>query len=418
MYNTEMDGKTRNLQRKINELLLQFPIVVILGTRQCGKSTIAKMIGPDWKYFDLENYQDYDRIHEDPILFFKENPSNIIIDEAQKSPKLFEILRGVIDKDRQSKGRFILTGSASFELIKNVSESLAGRVATVELSPFKVNEFTELPLSDFFQIFNKTIDTSDIAFLKNIPNRFDHNTLKQFFLKGGYPEPILSKLEDFRANWMQNYFEQYIQRDIRGLFPNLDIVKYRRVLTMLTSVSGTIINKAEIARSVEISEKTVSEYLDIISGTYFWRTLLPFKTAKIKTTQKLPKGHFVDSGLALYLQNISTIDQLDKMATIGRHFESFIAEEIIRGVQATKAVNLQFYHLRTKAGGEIDLIIEGSFGLIPIEIKYGSSTKKNKLKFLQSFVELHNLPFGVLINNSDRIELLSDRIIQIPAGAL
>ena len=413
-----MDGKKRNIQRKINTLLEMFPVVVILGTRQCGKSTIAQMTGAKWKYFDLENYRDYDRIHEDPILFFSENSNHIIIDEAQKSPKLFEILRGVIDKDRQLKGRFILTGSASFELIKNVSESLVGRVAILELCPFKVNEFVDFPLSDFFQIFNKKIEISDINFLKNIPIRFENNILKKYFLKGGYPEPVLSQNENFHANWMQNYFEQYIQRDIRWIFPNLDIIKYRRVLTMLSSISGTIINKAEIARSVEISEKTVSEYIDIISGTYFWRTLQAFKTSKIKSTQKLPKGHFVDSGLALYLQNIFNIDQLSKLHTFGRHFESFIAEEIIRGIQATEAVNLEFYHLRTKSGGEIDLIIKGSFGLIPIEIKYGSSTAKSKLKFLQSFVDLHNLPFGILINNSERIELISEKIIQIPAGAL
>ncbi|MDD4973419.1 MAG: ATP-binding protein [Bacteriovorax sp.] len=413
-----MDGKKRNIQYKINTLLSQFPIVVILGTRQCGKSTIAKIVGPDWKYFDLENYQDYDRIHEDPILFFKENSSNVIIDEAQKSPKLFETLRGIVDKDRQKKGRFILTGSASFELIKNVSESLAGRVATLELSPFKVNEFEESPLSNFFQIFNKKIDLADLTSLKTLPIRFNHNVLKHYFLKGGYPEPVLSRNNEFHANWMQNYFEQYINRDIRSLFPGLDIVKYRRVLAMLSSVSGTIINKAEIARSVEISEKTVSEYIDIIAGTYFWRNLLPFQTTKIKTTQKLPKGHFVDSGLALFLQNIFTMDQLDKMPAIGRYFETFIVEEVIRGVQATKAVNVQFYHLRTKAGGEIDLVLEGSFGLLPIEIKYGSSTSKSKLKFLQSFIDLHNLPFGIVINNSDRIELISENIIQIPAGAL
>jgi predicted AAA+ superfamily ATPase len=413
-----MDGRKRNIQSKINDLLSQFPIVVILGTRQCGKSTIAQIVGKNWKYFDLENYQDFDRIHEDPALFFKENSNQIIIDEAQKSPRLFETLRGVIDKDRQKKGRFILTGSASFELIKNVSESLAGRVATVELSPFTINEFEEISQSGFFQIFNKQIDAQDLTMLKKLPLRFEHNIIKKYFLKGGYPEPVISADDRFHANWMQNYFDQYINRDIRALFPGLDIVKYRRVLAMLSTVSGTIINKAEIARSVEVGEKTVSEYLDIIAGTYFWRSLEPFQTTHIKTIQKLPKGHFVDSGIALYLQNIFTMDQLDNLPTLGRYFESFIAEEIIRGVQATNAVNLQISHLRTKAGGEIDLILQGSFGLLPIEIKYGSSTSKLKLKFLQSFIEAHNLPFGIVINNSDRVELITEKIIQIPIGAL
>lgn len=413
-----MDGKKRNIQQKISELLLQFPIVVILGTRQCGKSTIAQIVGKNWKYYDLENYQDFDRIHEDPALFFKENSNHIIIDEAQKSPRLFETLRGVVDKDRQKKGRFILTGSASFELIKNVSESLAGRVATVELSPFTINEFEEISQSAFFQIFNKQLEVQDLTLLKQLPLRFDHNIIKKYFLKGGYPEPVISGDDRFHANWMQNYFDQYINRDIRSLFPGLDIVKYRRVLAMLSTVSGTIINKAEIARSVEVGEKTVNEYLDIIAGTYFWRSLQPFHTPHIKTIQKLPKGHFVDSGIALYLQNIFTMDQLDNLPTLGRYFESFIAEEIIRGAQATNAVNLQISHLRTKAGGEIDLILQGSFGLLPIEIKYGSSTSKLKLKFMQSFIEAHKLPFGIVINNSDRIEMISEKIIQIPAGAL
>jgi predicted AAA+ superfamily ATPase len=413
-----MDGKKRNVQYKISELLSFFPIVVILGTRQCGKSTISQIVGANWKYYDLENYQDFDRIHEDPILFFKENSQHVIIDEAQKSPKLFATLRGVVDRDRQKKGRFILTGSASFELIKNVSESLAGRVAIIELSPFKVNEFEEVPLSHFFKVFNEAITSSNLEDLKNLQVRFEYNLLKKYFLKGGYPEPVLMKDANFHAQWMQNYFEQYINRDIRFLFPSLDIIKYRRVLSMLSSVSGTIINKADIARSVEVSEKTVSEYIDIVAGTYFWRNLPAYRTTKIKTIQKLPKGYFVDSGLALFLQNIFTPDQLEKSPLLGRFFENFVAEEIVRGVQSTNASKVQLYHLRTKSGGEIDLILEGSFGLLPIEIKYGSHTSKSQVKFLQSFIELHDLPYGIVFNNSDRVEMITEKIIQIPVGAL
>lgn len=123
-----MDGIKRLITPKINELLQNFPILVILGVRQCGKSTLAKALGPHWKYFDLENPTHFNLIENDPVLFFKENHQHIIIDEAQISPKLFKTLRGVVDENRSINGRFILTGSASFELIKNVSESLAGRV--------------------------------------------------------------------------------------------------------------------------------------------------------------------------------------------------------------------------------------------------------------------------------------------------
>ncbi len=395
-----------------------FPVVIIVGARQCGKSTLARMCGKDWKYYDLENYRDYERIDSDPILFFEENTEKVIIDEAQKSPKLFEILRGVVDGERKKKGRFILTGSASFELLKNVSESLAGRAAVVELDPFKINEFENVALSRFFSIFENKISKSNIAYLKKIPVRFKNNLLKKYFLVGGFPEPVLEKKKGFHANWMENYFDQYINRDLRTFYSKLDIIKYRRVVSMLSTLSGTIVNKAEIAKSAEIGERTVKDYMDIISGTFFWRSLEAFRTPKIKTTQKLPKGHFSDSGLELFLQNIQSKEELERCPYLGRYFESFVAEEIIRGIRATKAVNIQIYHLRTKAGGEIDLVVQGSFGLLPIEIKYGSSTTSRQLTFLKSFIELHNLPYGVVINNSDRVEMITDKIIQIPAGAI
>lgn len=413
-----MDCKKRHVFSKINRLLELFPVVVILGARQCGKSTLARQLRPNWQYFDLENHQDFTLINDDSSLFFSNNPNHLIIDEAQKSSSLFETLRGVIDQNRNQKGRFILSGSASFDLIKNVSESLAGRVATVELYPFKCSEFLDMELSPFFNIFNQKISIEDIGSLKKMECRIETKIVTEFFLKGGYPEPLLHKESDFHSLWMQNYSDQYINRDIRSLFPKLDLIKYRRVLQMLSQLNGTIVNKAEVAKSIEANQNSVKDYIDIIAGTYFWRILPAYVTPKIKTTQKLPKGHFVDSGLALYMQNILNKQDLQRSPYLGRFFEAFAAEEVIRGIHMSKAVNVQVSHLRTKAGGEIDLIVEGSFGLLPIEIKYGSSTPKNNLKFLQSFIELHHLPYGILINNSNRVQMVTDKIIQIPIGAL
>lgn len=409
-----MDAKNRNLENKINELLNMFPVVIILGARQCGKSTIAKKIRPKWKYYDLENVNDFELINQDPQLFFKNNHDSIIIDEAQKSSVLFETLRGIVDGHREKKGRFILTGSGSLDLMKNVSETLAGRVGVVELGSFKVNEAFDKPLSHFYKIFTQKISSSSLDLLCDLNASVDHNQLMEGFFRGGYPEPFLSSYE-FQMQWMENYFNQYINRDMRLMFPKLDIIKYKRVVAMLSSLNGTIINKAEIARSTEISERVVKDYMDIISGTFFWRELPSFQSSKIKTTQKLAKGHFVDSGLALFLQNVHSKDELFNFPAVGRFFESFIVEEIIKGVQSLMTVNTQFFHLRTKAGGEIDLVVTGPFGTLPIEIKYGSSTKKKELKFLNSFIDLHELPFGIVINNSDRIEMLTEKIIQIPA---
>jgi len=413
-----MDGVRRNIEEKVNRLAHSFPIVVILGARQCGKSTLSQMLRPDWKYFDLENPNHYQRITDDPMLFFRENPHHLIIDKAQRLPSLFDVLRSVVDTQRNLKNCFILTGSASFDLMKNISESLAGRVGIVELSAFKINEFQQKSLPDFYQLFDQKLTSESVSWLKTLKPCIDIYELKRALLTGGYPEPVLADNVNFHQDWMENYVETYINRDMRTLFPRIDLLKYRRVLAMLSYLSGTIINKSDIARSIETSEKTVRDYLDIISGTYFWRQLGAFTTPKIKTTLKLPKGYFRDSGLTLFLQNIHSLDELDNYPLLGRTFENFIVEEIIKGINVTQAKNVRYCHFRTKAGAEIDFIAEGSFGLLPIEVKYQSNTPKRQLASLQHFIELHHLQLGILINNSTEACMLTDKIIQIPAGCV
>ena len=413
-----MDVLNRNLQTRIEQLSANFPIIVILGVRQCGKSTLAKTVGSDWKYYDLENLNHLARISSDPVLFFKENSDHVIIDEAQTYPGLFATLRGVVDEQRENNGRFILTGSASFELMKNVSESLAGRVAIIELEPMKMNELEGEPLSAFFSLFEKHLSRDDLDELRSLKSSRTIRDLNHYLLKGGYPQPVLRADSDFFLDWMENYFNTYINRDMRSLFPRIDIIKYQRVIKMLSSISGTIVNKSELARSAETSEKSIRDYLQIISGTFFWRELPAFKTSKIKTTTALPKGHFRDSGLLLFLQNILTPEALEFYPKLGNVFESFVVEELIRGVQAVAARNLNYYHFRTKAGGEIDLVLEGSFGLLPVEIKYQSNTTKKQLTSMINFIELHQLPYGLVVNNCESPAMITENIMQIPIACL
>ena len=413
-----MDVFNRNLRTRIEQLSANFPIVVILGVRQCGKSTLAKTVGSNWKYYDLENLNHLERISNDPVLFFKENSEQVIIDEAQMYAPLFTTLRGVVDAQREVNGRFILTGSASFELMKNVSESLAGRVAIIELEPMKMNELVREPLSTFFSLFEKRLSRNDLDELRSLKSSRTIKDIKHYLLKGGYPQPVLRADSDFFLDWMENYFNTYINRDMRSLFPRIDIIKYQRVIKMLSSISGTIVNKSELARSAETSEKSIRDYLQIISGTFFWRELPAFKTSKIKTTTSLPKGHFRDSGLLLFLQNIFSPEALEFYPKLGNVFESFVVEELIRGVQSVAARNLNYYHFRTKAGGEMDLILEGSFGLLPIEIKYQSNTTKKQLTSMINFIELHQLPYGLVVNNCESPAMITDNIMQIPIACL
>ena len=146
-----MTGLNRNVFAKINHLLAMFPVVLITGVRQGGKATLARMCRPDWEYYDLENPEDFERIEPDPVFFFKQKDSQIILDEAQELPAIFKVLRGVIDAQRDVKGRFIITGSSSQDLLKAASESLAGRIAMVELGTLKMNEALGKPMSPFYE---------------------------------------------------------------------------------------------------------------------------------------------------------------------------------------------------------------------------------------------------------------------------
>ena len=413
-----MTDLKRNLETKINDLLVYFPVVIILGVRQCGKTTLAKMLRPDWHYFDLERSRDFDFVTRDFEFFIKEHPHSVIIDEAQRYPALFQELRSVVDRDRKHKNRYLLTGSSSLDLIKNVSESLAGRVGLVELGTFKANETYALGLPDFYNIFTKDLNNTTIDFLKSLEPEISHDQLMQAFLKGGYPEPVLEKDDRFYDIWMENYLQTYIQRDIRTLFPRLDLVKYQRFVSMLSALSGTIINRSQVGKSLDISEKAIRDYLQIAEGSYIWRNTPSYEKSTSKSVVKMPKGNIRDRGLANFIQGITKRKQLLNYPNVGAAFEAFISEEIIKGIQASEIINWNHYYFRTRNGAEIDMILEGPFGTLPIEIKFGSMIKQRQIQTLKSFVYKNDLPLGIVINNSDDVQLVADRIIQLPGTCI
>lgn len=251
-----MTDVKRNIEDKALSLLQHFPVVAILGVRQCGKTTLARHLAPDWKYIDLENPNDYDRVSYDPVFFFSQYDNCVVIDEAQEYPKLFQVLRGVVDEKRHVKGRFILTGSSNPILLNHISESLAGRIAIIELGTLKANEYEEKPLSPFYDLFRHELSVD-----KLISGRhpISITQMHDVWLKGGYPEPALQKEETFYDAWMENYRKTYIERDIAKLFPHLNRIAYRRFLMMLSKLSGTIINKRDMGRAIEVSEGTIRE---------------------------------------------------------------------------------------------------------------------------------------------------------------
>jgi uncharacterized protein len=417
----DITGIKRNLSKKIIRLLELFPVVAILGARQTGKTHLTKMLFPDWKYIDLENNNDFEQITYDPLFFFQQYPNNTIIDEAQLFPPIFKTLRGVIDDNRQQKGRYLITGSSSPELLQNISESLAGRVAIVQLGTLKANEYYQKPLSNFYKIFSETLTseslTKDKFPISGAPP-ITNKQMQHIWLNGGYAEPLLSDEKDFYNLWMENYKKTYIQRDIAQLFPRLDKIKFQRFITMLGKLSGTIINKKNIATVIETSEPTIKEYIDIADGTFIWKKLSSYEENITKSITKMPKGHIRDNGLLHSILKIPNYDSLLNDPMVGQSFESFVIEEILKGLEATLTTNWDAHYYRTRNGAEIDLILRGEFGVLPIEIKHGSTIKMKQLQSLTSFVKEHDLPLGILINQTNEVKWITPNIINIPFGWL
>jgi len=407
--------KNRVIRDKVNALLAMFPIVAIVGSRQCGKSTLVKNIRPNWKYYDLESPDDYQLISSDPVAFFTINHSHLIIDEAQQYPEIFKTLRGIIDADRKKKGRFIITGSSSPTIIKGITESLAGRIATVEMAPFKQCEYYEKDLSACYSIAMGSGGINDLMQLQPVLNLEQSMTA---WVKGGFPEPLIESEFNapFYSQWMENYIADYVNRDIRSLFPRLNIHNFRRFLTLLAQFSGHQLNMSIMSRALEISVPTVKDYLDIIHQTFLWRNLDAYTKNPAKKVQKSKKGFFRDQGILHYLLKITDLDRLLIHPVAGFSFESFVIEEIIRGFQATMATQMDFTYYRTVDKSEVDLVVEGSFGVIPVEIKLASVVKPQSLRSLEIFISNLHAGYGILINRGKRIERLNKKIIQIPVN--
>jgi uncharacterized protein len=410
--------KERLLAEKIAILMKLFPAVAVIGPRQCGKSTLVRAACPDWNYYDLERPDDYQLITSDPLGFFARRREKTIIDEAQQFPELFTVLRGVIDRDRKAYGRFLLTGSSSPDIVRGLSETLAGRIATVELWPFKMVEMYNMPLPPLYNLLTEGDRSLDQ--LSTLQTNISCDQLYEHWLLGGYPEPRIRGIEAplFHGLWMDEYFSDYIRRDIQRLFPRLNTHNFRMFIQSLSYHSGGMINHSDMTRALEVSSVTAKEYLEILHHTFIWRNLRSFEKNRLKRVQKMPKGFFRDPGILHHLLKVDVVDRLLVHPAAGTSFESFIIEEIIRGFQCTLKAGIDFNFYRTRDKSEIDLIVDGPFGFIPFEVKLGTRWHQRMLGPLKTFIKETGAPFGLLVNTAEKIEMVADRIIQLPANYL
>jgi predicted AAA+ superfamily ATPase len=337
-------------------MVRRFPAVLILGPRQVGKTTLARTALPSAPYLDLEEPRQREAFTDDPLFQIESRIQGgnrtLVLDEVQCVPDVLPALRGLIDRDRRRNGRFVLLGSAQPALIRQVSESLAGRVGILELDPLTATE--ALPGS---------------------PRR----AWSDVWLRGGFPDALRG---DFRE-WWESYLRTYIERDLPQLGVRADPVFLRRLLTMLAHTQGGLLNASSLGASLGVSYHTVGRHLDILEQTFLLRRLTPFFRNVGKRLVKSPKVYLRDSGLLHHLLNLGTLDAVRSHPVHGASWETFVLEDLIRREKIVRP-HSQFFFWRTADGAEVDLIIERGDVRIAVEIKAGRGDKAHAARVLET----------------------------------
>ena len=409
-----MQGMKRQYEQLIREYLGYFPSVVLIGARQTGKSTLIGMFAEKREIFDLEVRADYQQIANDPDLFLRLNDKQIAIDEAQLLPEIFPALRVAIDKDRQNYGKYLLTGSSSPELLTAISESLAGRIGIIEIAPLSFAETQEVSKPNVLDIFTENFSPEDLMQFSTSSGHNELNPLvDKYWLEGGYPEPWLRINRRFKETWYEQYLKTYVERDVARLFPNLNSQRFRRFIELLASCSGTIINYSNIASILEVSQPTARDYFRIAHGTFLWRTLPAYSKNVSKRVSKHPRGYLRDSGLLHHLLQIPNQKRLLTHPQMGHSWEGMVIEEVLRALNAAGIPHSAYYY-RTSAGAEVDLVLEGKFGLIPMEIKHSQSVNPRHLRSIRDFINEFDCPFGIIINRDVKVRRYDEKIYGIP----
>lgn len=351
------------IKRKILDELLsvaaEFPVVTIIGPRQSGKTTLAKLTFDNYEYCSLEDSDVRDFAKSDPRGFFKQYSGKTIIDEIQRVPELLSYIQTIVDEENKN-GRFILTGSHQLKLRAEISQSLAGRTAILRLLPLSISE-----------LLNEGID-------------FEKESL---IFKGFFPRLYSEKVNTSRL--LANYYETYIEKDVRQLINLKDVLQFQNFIKLLAGRVGQIVNHSSLANDVGISSTTVKEWLSILEASFIIFKLPPYYENFGKRVIKSPKYYFTDVGLLCFLLGIEKESQVTRDPLIGNIFENLVVIDLLKErYSAGKQPNLYFF--RDSNGNEIDIVYKQGRNLVPIEIKSSSTFNSNFVKGIKKFQGLTN----------------------------
>ncbi len=352
----------RTLSEKILSLARQFPVVSITGPRQSGKTTLSRALFPEHTYVSLEDPNEREFALADPKGYLRRFSGGAILDEVQRAPELLSVIQGLVD-ERDSPGRFILTGSQQFHLMAKVSQTLAGRTALVQLLPFSLDELLQRPSPDPWHIDDLPAEAPAPRF-----------TREEILFSGFYPR-IHDKGLDPR-DWLAAYYQTYVERDVREVTNIGNLETFQRFVRLCAGRSGQLLNLSSLAADAGISHPTARAWISVLQAGFIVYLLPPHHANFSKRLIKSPKLYFYDTGLLCYLLRVREPGDLVTHPLKGAIFETFVLSELIKAF-AHRGETPPLYFWRDKTGHEVDVVIDTGRQLIPLEIKAGETVDRS-----------------------------------------
>jgi hypothetical protein len=408
----------RALGPVVDTALQQFPVVVVTGARQTGKSTLVQNLpsSAPRSYLTLDDFDILARAEHYPESLLEES-DRLTLDEVQRTPNILIEIKRAVDKDRR-KGRFLLTGSANLLLMRRVSESLAGRAIYFTLLPMSGREKRGVPDSGLWPKFMPAKSTRDLTtHLKDI--RPTQQDWADSAIIGGYPPVVLAQSQVERTRWFDGYVRTYLERDLQDVASISALVDFRRVMGLSALRLGQIINQSELARDAALSQATVHRYLNLLETSYQIVRVPAFTRSRSKRLIKAPKLYWIDTGLAAFLLGVANPDELRNHNLAGALLENLVYAQLLTWREA-ETPRPEIYYWRTVSGAEVDFVVESRQGLLPIEVKMTSRARVEDVRSLELFLDEYSKAtrIGLLFYGGDEVVPLTSRILAVPARAV